>query len=64
MFHEPVAKFRVDLARRGGGFGMKADAYPEDVLVLWASQALRRHPVKWVSTRAEALRATITAAIR
>ena len=33
---------------------MKGDAYPEDALVLWASRRCGR-PVKWVSTRAEAL---------
>jgi carbon-monoxide dehydrogenase large subunit len=38
----------------GGGFGMKADAYPEDALVLWASHTCGR-PVKWVATRSEAL---------
>jgi len=38
----------------GGGFGMKADAYPEDALVLWASRACGR-PVKWTATRSEAL---------
>jgi carbon-monoxide dehydrogenase large subunit len=38
----------------GGGFGMKADAYPEDALVLWASRACGR-PVKWIATRSEAL---------
>ncbi len=54
-FHEPVAKFRVISPNVGGGFGMKGDCYPEDVLVLWASRRLGGHPVKWVSTRAEAL---------
>jgi carbon-monoxide dehydrogenase large subunit len=38
----------------GGGFGMKFGSYPEDALVLWASRRLDR-PVKWTSTRAEAL---------
>jgi carbon-monoxide dehydrogenase large subunit len=38
----------------GGGFGMKADAYPEDVLVLWAARQCGR-PVKWIATRSEAL---------
>ena len=38
----------------GGGFGMKCGGYPEDGLVLWASRRLGR-PVKWTSTRAEAL---------
>jgi len=54
-FHEPVAKFRVISPDVGGGFGMKGDCYPEDVLVLWASKRLGGNPVKWVSTRAEAL---------
>ncbi len=54
-FHEPVARFRVISPDVGGGFGMKGDCYPEDVLVLWASRRLGGAPVKWVSTRAEAL---------
>ena len=54
-FHEPVAKFRVISPDVGGGFGMKGDCYPEDVLVLWASRRCGGDPVKWVSTRAEAL---------
>jgi aerobic carbon-monoxide dehydrogenase large subunit len=54
-FHEPLAKFRVISPDVGGGFGMKGDCYPEDVLVLWASRRLDGAPVKWVSTRAEAL---------
>jgi carbon-monoxide dehydrogenase large subunit len=54
-FREPVSKFRVIAPDVGGGFGMKGDCYPEDVLVLWASRRLGGPPVKWVSTRAEAL---------
>jgi carbon-monoxide dehydrogenase large subunit len=38
----------------GGGFGSKADAYPEDALVLWASRKLSR-PVRWIATRSEGL---------
>lgn len=38
----------------GGGFGMKADAYPEDALVLWAARKCGR-PVKWIATRSEGL---------
>jgi carbon-monoxide dehydrogenase large subunit len=53
-FHEPVSRFRVISPDVGGGFGMKGDVYPEDVLVLWAAKRLVR-PVKWVSTRAEAM---------
>jgi carbon-monoxide dehydrogenase large subunit len=54
VFREPIAKFHVVTPDVGGGFGMKADPYPEDALVLWASRRCGR-PVKWISTRAEAL---------
>lgn len=54
VFGLPESRFRVISPDVGGGFGMKADAYPEDALVLWASRRLGR-PVKWVSTRSEAL---------
>jgi carbon-monoxide dehydrogenase large subunit len=37
----------------GGGFGMKAFLYPEQVLVLVAAKKLGA-PVKWMSTRSEA----------
>ena len=53
-FNEPVAKFHLISPDIGGGFGMKGSVYPEDVLVLWASRRCGR-PVKWVSSRAEAL---------
>lgn len=36
----------------GGGFGMKAMIYPEQVLVLWAAGKLDR-PVKWTAERSE-----------
>jgi carbon-monoxide dehydrogenase large subunit len=54
VFGMPESRFRVISPDVGGGFGMKADAYPEDAIVLWAARRLRR-PVKWVSTRSEAL---------
>lgn len=47
-------RIRVISGDVGGGFGMKANAYPEDALVLWASKRIGR-PVKWAATRAEAL---------
>ena len=56
VFHLPEEKFRVVSPDVGGGFGMKADAYPDDALVLWASRRCGR-PVKWVPTRSEALAA-------
>jgi aerobic carbon-monoxide dehydrogenase large subunit len=41
----------------GGGFGVRGELYPEDVLVPWLARALRR-PVKWIEDRAEHLVAT------
>jgi carbon-monoxide dehydrogenase large subunit len=54
IFHQPESKFRVISPDVGGGFGMKADAYPDDGLVLWASRHCGR-PVKWIATRSESL---------
>ena len=50
----PESLLRVITPDVGGGFGMKADAYPEDGLVLWAARKCGR-PVKWIATRAESL---------
>jgi carbon-monoxide dehydrogenase large subunit len=41
----------------GGGFGVRGELYPEDVLVPWAALRLGR-PVKWIEDRAEHLVAT------
>jgi carbon-monoxide dehydrogenase large subunit len=54
VFHMPEIKLRVISPDVGGGFGMKSGGYPEDGLVLWASRRCGR-PVKWTSTRSEAL---------
>lgn len=54
IFNVPETSLRVITPDVGGGFGMKADAYPEDALVLWAARKLRR-PVRWVATRSESL---------
>jgi aerobic carbon-monoxide dehydrogenase large subunit len=51
----PETKLRVISPDVGGGFGMKHGGYPEDALVVWASRRVGGRPVKWVSTRAEAL---------
>ncbi len=51
----PETKLRVLSPDVGGGFGMKAGGYPEDALVVWASRKVGGRPVKWTSTRAEAL---------
>jgi aerobic carbon-monoxide dehydrogenase large subunit len=51
----PETRLRVISPDVGGGFGMKHGGYPEDALVAWASRRVGGRPVKWVSTRSEAL---------
>jgi CO/xanthine dehydrogenase Mo-binding subunit len=53
----PVERVRVRLPDVGGGFGVKASAYPEDILVAAAALRLGR-PVKWTSSRREDLATT------
>jgi carbon-monoxide dehydrogenase large subunit len=45
-------KLRVISLNVGGGFGMKAFAYPEQALIVWASRKIGR-PVKWQEDRSE-----------
>lgn len=47
-------RVRVVVPEVGGGFGMKANTYPEDIVVAWAALRLGR-PVRWVSDRMESL---------
>jgi carbon-monoxide dehydrogenase large subunit len=54
VFHLPEKQLRVIAPDVGGGFGVKADAYPEDALVLWAARRCG-WPVKWCGTRADAI---------
>ena len=54
VFNIPETKIRIVSPDVGGGFGMKANVYPDDVLVLWASRRCGR-PVKWTATRGESL---------
>jgi aerobic carbon-monoxide dehydrogenase large subunit len=54
VFHVPESKIRVVSPDVGGGFGMKANLYPDDALVLWAAKRCGR-PVKWTATRSESL---------
>jgi carbon-monoxide dehydrogenase large subunit len=53
----PVSRVRVVAPDVGGGFGVKLNTYPEEVLVAHLSQRVQR-PVKWVETRRENLLAT------
>jgi carbon-monoxide dehydrogenase large subunit len=48
----PAHKIRVIAPDVGGGFGTKANGYPEDLLIPAAAIASRR-PVKWMETRRE-----------
>jgi len=54
VLHLPEASFRVIAKDVGGGFGMKGNLYPEEVVVPWAAKRVGR-PVKWIPTRSEAL---------
>ncbi|HRO11911.1 xanthine dehydrogenase family protein molybdopterin-binding subunit [Amaricoccus sp.] len=45
---------RVTTPDVGGGFGMKASAYPEYLAVAFAARETGR-PVRWISTRSEAM---------
>jgi carbon-monoxide dehydrogenase large subunit len=53
----PREKVRVTVPSVGGGFGQKAHAYPEEILVAWLALQLGR-PVKWVEDRNENLLAS------
>ena len=46
----PKDKVRVLVGDVGGGFGMKTNLYPEDVVTAFCARELRR-PVKWCATR-------------
>src|SRR5688572_16400761 len=51
------AKVHLYEGHVGGGFGVRGELYPEDVLVCLAALRLRR-PVKWIEDRRENLMAT------
>jgi carbon-monoxide dehydrogenase large subunit len=50
----PELDLRVVSPDVGGGFGMKSQVYPEDILVLWAARKLDQ-PVKLVMERSDAI---------
>ncbi len=53
IFHVPEHRVRVISPDVGGGFGLKAGLFAEDILVLWAARRTGR-PVKWLCERGEA----------
>ncbi|MCS0496551.1 xanthine dehydrogenase family protein molybdopterin-binding subunit [Ancylobacter sp. MQZ15Z-1] len=56
MLGRPPDSIHLFEGHVGGGFGIRGELYPEDVLVLLAAQRLRR-PVKWIEDRREHLMA-------
>ena len=48
----PVEGVRAIAPEVGGGFGAKANLYPEEILVCWLARHLGR-PVRWTATRTE-----------
>jgi len=54
ILHVNENQVRVVAPDVGGGFGLKGGAFPDDILVLWASKKLQR-PVKWVASRSESM---------
>ena len=49
------ARVRVVAPDVGGGFGVKAQVYPEEILLAWIAIHLHA-PVKWIETRSEHMR--------
>src|SRR5579864_1996024 len=53
----PVDQLRLLELAVGGGFGVRGELYPEDLVVPWLALQLRR-PIKWVEDRREHFVAT------
>ena len=56
IFGIPVGALRLTEVDVGGGFGVRGELYPEDILVPLAAMKLAR-PVKWIESRRENLMA-------
>ena len=56
IFGIPLGALRLTEVDVGGGFGVRGELYPEDILVPLAAMKLGR-PVKWIETRRENLMA-------
>ena len=54
MLKRPPSSIHIHEGHTGGGFGIRGELYPEDVLVCVAAMRLRR-PVKWIEDRREHL---------
>ena len=60
MLRMPEEQIRVIVPDVGGGFGVKEEFYPEDLLVPFAARRLSR-PVKWIEQRREHLQSVVHA---
>lgn len=56
MFGRPHEQIHLHEGHTGGGFGIRGELYPEDVLVLLAAERFER-PIKWIEDRQEHLMA-------
>jgi len=56
MLNRPASSVHLFEGHTGGGFGIRGELYPEDVLVCVAAMRLER-PVKWIEDRQEHLMA-------
>lgn len=54
MLNRPQNSVHFFEGNVGGGFGIRGELYPEDVLVAYAAMRLRR-PIKWIEDRQEHL---------
>jgi carbon-monoxide dehydrogenase large subunit len=57
IFGIPLGALRLTEVDVGGGFGVRGEIYPEDMLVPLAAMKLGR-PVRWIEERRESLQAT------
>ena len=57
IFGIPLGALRLTEVDVGGGFGVRGELYPEDILVPLAAMKLGR-PVQWIEERRESLMAT------
>lgn len=57
IFGIPLGALRLTEVDVGGGFGVRGELYPEDILVPLAAMRLGR-PVRWIEERRESLAAT------
>jgi carbon-monoxide dehydrogenase large subunit len=60
MLQLPEERIRVIVPDVGGGFGVKEEFYPEDLLAPFAALRLKR-PVKWIEQRREHMQSVVHA---